>query len=53
MELTDIRDAPYAEFDLLLRESDREEPTLPEVRHDVQRPVEDLNSQILAGLVSP
>jgi len=53
MEHTDIRDAPYAEFDLLLRESDREDQILPEVRHDAQRPEEDLNSQILAGLVSP
>jgi len=53
MELTDTRDAPHAEFDLLLRESDREDQFLAEVRHDVQAPVEDLNSQILAGLVSP
>jgi hypothetical protein len=53
MEHTDTAEAPLAEFELLLWETDREDPILPEVRHDVQRPVEDLNSQILAGLVSP
>jgi hypothetical protein len=43
----------FADLDLFLRESDREDPILPEVRHDEREPEEDLNSQILAGLVSP
>ena len=53
MEHTEIREQPHADFDLLLLEADREDPILPEVRHDAQRPEEDLDSQILAGLVSP
>ena len=53
MEHTETRDDVFADLDLFLRESDREDPILPEVRHDEREPEEELNSQILAGLVSP
>jgi hypothetical protein len=53
MDHTETRDDLFADLDLFLRESDREDPILPEVRPDGQEPEEELNSQILAGLVSP
>jgi hypothetical protein len=36
-----------------MRESDREDPILPEFRRDGQDPIEEIDSRILAGLVSP
>ena len=42
-----------ADLELLLRESDREDPILPEIRNADQAPEEELNERILAGLVSP
>ncbi len=42
-----------ADLELLLRESDREDPILPEIRDDSQDPVEEIDARILAGLVSP
>jgi hypothetical protein len=53
MDRTRTRDDAFADLDLFLRESDREDPILPEVRDDGQEPEEELNSRILAGLVSP
>ena len=53
MDHTGTRDDLFADLDLFLRESDREDPILPEVRPDGREPEEELNSQILAGLVSP
>lgn len=41
------------DLELLLRESDREDPILPEIRNADQAPEEELNERILAGLVSP
>ena len=41
------------DLELLLRESDREDPILPEIRRGDQAPEEELNERILAGLVSP
>jgi len=41
-----------ADLELLLRESDREDPILPEIRSD-QAPEEEIDAQILAGLVHP
>ncbi len=41
------------DLDLLLLETDREDPILPEIRDDSQDPVEEIDSRILAGLVSP
>lgn len=46
-------DAFTADLELLLRESDREDPILPEVRPDDQTPEEEIDARILAGLVSP
>jgi len=42
-----------ADFELLLRESDREDPILPEIRAEDQTPEEEIDARILAGLVSP
>jgi hypothetical protein len=42
-----------ADLELLLRESDREDPILPEFRPADQAPEEEIDSRILAGLVSP
>jgi len=42
-----------ADLDLLLYEADREDPILRDGREDAQPPREPLDSQILAGLVSP
>ena len=41
-----------ADLELLLRESDREDPILPEPHHD-REPEEEIDGLILAGLVSP
>ena len=41
------------DLELLLRESDREDPILPEVRAQGQEPQDAIDEQILAGLVSP
>jgi hypothetical protein len=53
MERTKNPDAFTADLELLLRESDREDPILPEIRDADQAPEEELNERILAGLVSP
>jgi hypothetical protein len=45
-----IRDA---DLDLLLAESDREEPFLVAPRQERLKPREELDEQILAGLVTP
>jgi len=42
-----------ADLELLLRESDREDPILPEIRDADQTPEEEIDARILAGLVSP
>jgi hypothetical protein len=42
-----------ADLELLLRETDREDPILPEVRDTDQEPQEEIDSRILAGLVNP
>jgi hypothetical protein len=49
----DNSDDLFADLDLFLRESDREDPILREVRKELPAPVEQINTQILAGLVSP
>jgi hypothetical protein len=53
MERTKNPDAFAADLELLLHESDREDPILPEIRDADQAPEEELNERILAGLVSP
>ena len=52
MESKPRTDDLWADLELLLRESDREDPILPDV-HDAEAPEEELNSRILAGLVNP
>jgi hypothetical protein len=47
---TKIRDA---DLELLLAESDREEPFLVAPRPQGQEPREEIDEQILAGLVTP
>jgi hypothetical protein len=47
---TKIRDA---DLELLLKESDREEPFLIAPRPENQEPREEIDEQILAGLVTP
>ena len=42
-----------ANLELLLRETDREDPILPEIRDTGQTPEEEIDSRILAGLVFP
>jgi hypothetical protein len=42
-----------ADLELLLRESDREDPILPEMLDPQREPEEEIDSQILAGLVHP
>jgi hypothetical protein len=42
-----------ADLELLLRETDREAPILPEPRSGDQEPREEIDEQILAGLVHP
>lgn len=53
MERTPDTDAFAGDLELLLRESDREDPILPEIRDADQAPEEEINERILAGLVSP
>jgi hypothetical protein len=54
MERKEHTDTTFtADLELLLRESDREDPILPEYRQADQAPEEELNERILAGLVSP
>ena len=53
MERTPDADTFTADLELLLRESDREDPILPEIRDAGQAPEEEINERILAGLVSP
>jgi hypothetical protein len=50
---TTPREHMESDLELLLRESDREDPILPEVRDASQDPVEEIDARILAGLVSP
>ena len=42
-----------ADLELLLAEADREDPILRDPREDAEQPRESIDSQILAGLVSP
>jgi hypothetical protein len=42
-----------ADLELLLAEADREDPILRDPREDAAEPLESIDSQILAGLVSP
>jgi hypothetical protein len=42
-----------ADLDLLLAEADRDDPILSRPRDEAGEPRESLDSQILAGLVSP
>jgi len=53
MDRTPDTDAFTADLELLLHESDREDPILPEIREAGQAPEEEINERILAGLVSP
>jgi hypothetical protein len=53
MERDDFPSALDTDLGLLLRESDREDPILPEFRPEEQAPEEELDSRILAGLVFP
>ncbi len=53
MDTTPRNDDLSADLELLLRESDREDPILPEIRNGDQDPIEEIDSRILAGLVSP
>jgi hypothetical protein len=42
-----------SDLDLLLAEADRDDPILSAPREEPEEPRESLDSQILAGLVSP
>jgi hypothetical protein len=53
MEHTPSTDTLTGDLELLLRESDREDPILPEIRDADQAPEEEIDSRILAGLVHP
>ena len=53
MDPTPSNDKFTADLELLLRESDREDPILPEIRDADQAPREEIDARILAGLVSP
>ncbi|MGH2969219.1 MAG: hypothetical protein ACRDK0_09165 [Solirubrobacteraceae bacterium] len=53
MDHTERTDDRWADLELLLRESDREDPILPEIRDAEQPPEEEIDARILAGLVSP
>ena len=53
MDTTSSNDAFTADLELLLRETDREDPILPEIRDADQAPEEEIDSRILAGLVFP
>jgi hypothetical protein len=50
---TEIESTHIADLDLLLAESDREDPYLQTRRDDEPEGEESLNDQILAGLVTP
>jgi hypothetical protein len=49
----DEKDKFTADLEMLLRETDREDPILPEPRTEGQEPREEIDEQILAGLVHP
>ena len=53
MDTTLRTDRFTADLELLLRESDREDPIRPEIRDADQAPEEEIDARILAGLVSP
>jgi len=53
MDTTPRNDGFTGDLELLLRESHREDPILPELRDADQAPEEELDARILAGLVSP
>jgi hypothetical protein len=53
MDHTRQGDRFSADLELLLRETDREDPILPEVRDADQEPQEEIDARILAGLVNP
>ena len=53
MERTDFTRDIDSDLELLLRETDREDPILPEFRPSETAPEEELDSRILAGLVFP
>jgi hypothetical protein len=53
MEKTPRTDELTADLELLLHESDREDPILPEIRDADRSPEEEIDARILAGLVSP
>ena len=53
MDTTPRTDGFSADLELLLRESHREDPILPELRDADQAPEEEIDARILAGLVSP
>jgi hypothetical protein len=51
---TNPRTDPFtSDLELLLRETEREDPILPEIRDADQAPEEEIDARILAGLVSP
>ncbi len=53
MDHTERPDDFAANLELLLHETDREDPILPEIRDADQAPEEEIDSRILAGLVFP
>jgi hypothetical protein len=53
MEHTPTKDDLTADLELLLRETDREDPILPEPIDPHREPEDEIDSQILAGLVHP
>ncbi|MEA2311788.1 MAG: hypothetical protein QOE28_1756 [Solirubrobacteraceae bacterium] len=53
MDQNETKDVFTRDLELLLRESDREDPILPEIHDADQAPEEEIDSRILAGLVNP
>jgi hypothetical protein len=53
MEHTPTKEDLTADLELLLRESDREDPILPEPLDPNRTPEDEIDSQILAALVHP
>jgi hypothetical protein len=53
MDHTPGTDPLSRDLELLLHESHREDPILPEIHDADQAPEEEIDSQILAGLVFP
>ena len=53
MEHTPTTNDLAGDLELLLRETDREDPILPEMLDPEREPEEEIDSQILAGLVHP